>query len=367
MLKKKNILFMGPVPPPVHGQSIAFLEAFKGIRCSNKFLVNQNVTEKPLILKLLVVSFAIFKIVFYLLFLPIDVVYFSCSRSKHGSLLDIILIHLSKLFNAKLISHLQGVDFRHFYESLHGVFRKLVHNSYSRVDVSIVLLEEMKQQFSPFFPNVRLEVIPNFYVKALEVIQTKSTSSRIRIVYLSNILKSKGILDLLDAFHLLADKHDNLSLTIAGDFMGDSLMARKEIRELFFRKLDKLKQIAKGKIDYVGAVSGDRKVSLLQNSDIFVLPTYYAMEAVPLSIVEAMRAGNVIISTKHNYLPSIVSEKQGYLVDIKSPVAIEKAVTRLIQNRDRMRSIQEYNMSYAKSTYSLDKYLERLTSVFESV
>ena len=80
-----------------------------------------------------------------------------------------------------------------------------------------------------------------------------------------------------------------------------------------------------------------------------------------------MRAGNVIIATKHNCLPNIVSEKQGCLVDIKSPDAIERAVTYFIENKNQMRLVQKYNMGYAKNMYPLEKYVTRLTNIFGMV
>ncbi len=282
-------------------------------------------------------------------------------------MLDIIIIYLSKIFHAKLINHLHGADFKDFYESLNGIFRKVIHSSYMKVDVSIVLLDEMKQQFSSYFPKMRLEVVPNFYENILDQIQRKETSKEKRILYLSNIMKSKGILDLLDAFQLLTQRYNNLSLTITGDFIGDYLMNKSDIKKVFFNKLEQSNHIAEGKIHYSGIVHGKRKVQMFENSDIFILPTYYKIEAIPLTIIEAMRAGNVIITTRHNYLPYIVSEKNGSLVDIKSPEAIERAVAYFIENNDQMKTIQEYNMKYAQNNYSVKQYGKRLTFIFESV
>ena len=366
MIKMKNILFVGPVPPPIHGQSIAFHEAFKGIQHHNKYLVNQNVTGKSFVKTIALILLAILKIILYLSVKKIDIVYFTCSRSKQGGLLDIILIYLSKLFNAKLINHLHGADFKNFYESLNGIFRKVIRNSYMKVDVSIVLLDEMKQQFSSYFPKMRLEVVPNFYENILDQIQRKETSKETRILYLSNIMKSKGILDLLDAFQLLMQRY-NLSLTIAGDFIGDYLMNKSDTKEVFFNKLEQLNHIAEGKIHYSGIAHGKKKAQLFENSDIFILPTYYKTEAFPLTLIEAMRAGNAIITTKHNYLPYIVSEKNGCLVDIKSPEAIERAVAYFIENSDQMKTVQAYNMTYAQNNYSVEQYGKRLTFIFESV
>jgi glycosyltransferase involved in cell wall biosynthesis len=367
MIKMKNVLFVGPVPPPIHGQSIAFYGAFKSIQHHNKYLVNQNVTGKSFVKTIALILLAILKIILYLSVKKIDIVYFTCSRSKEGSLLDIILIYLSKLFNAKLINHLHGADFKDFYEFLNGIFRKVIRNSYMKVDVSIVLLDEMKQQFSSYFPKMRLEVVPNFYENILDQIQIKKISKEIRILYLSNIMKSKGILDLLDAFQLLTQRYNNLSLTIAGDFIGDYLMNKSDIKKVFFNKLEQLNHIAEGKIRYVGIVHGKEKIQLFENSDIFVFPTYHKAEAFPLTLIEALRAGNVIITTRHNFLPEIVSEDNGCLVDVKSPRMIEDAVARFVEDKERMRQIQRYNINYARERYSQELYIKRIVNILENV
>ncbi|MEA3421657.1 MAG: nucleotidyl transferase AbiEii/AbiGii toxin family protein [Acidobacteriota bacterium] len=105
----------------------------------------------------------------------------------------------------------------------------------------------------------------------------------------------------LDSFCALTKIYDDLSLTIAGDFIGDSFMGRNEIKEMFFRRIEELKQNTICNVSYAGVVKGDEKVNLMQDSDIFILPTYFRSELFPLAITEALRAGNVIITTRHNF------------------------------------------------------------------
>jgi glycosyltransferase involved in cell wall biosynthesis len=366
-LFSKNILFVGPVTPPITGQALAFYETYKKIRCRRKFLANQNVTGKHPVSQAVLISRAVSKILSCLLFNRIDIIYFTCSRSRRGCLFDIMLICLSRLFHARLINHLKGADFGTFYESLDRFSKRLVHYCYEKIDISIVPVEGMTEEFSAYFPKMMVKTVPNFYEEALERIQGKTSSKNVRLLYLSNIIKSKGILDLLDSFCALTKRYDDLSLTIAGDFIGDSFMGRNEIKETFLRKIEKLKQNPRCNVSYVGVVSGDDKINLLRDSDIFILPTYFKSELFPFAIIEALRAGNVIITTRHNFLTEIVSEDNGCLIDVKSPRMIESAVARFVEDKERMREVQRYNINYARERYSQELYVKRIVNILENV
>jgi glycosyltransferase involved in cell wall biosynthesis len=249
---------------------------------------------------------------------------------------------------------------REFIEKLPRFYRPVVMRMFSKIDISIVLLESMRREFQQFWPRMDVRVVPNFYAEAFDKIEKKPLQETVRIVYLSNIIYSKGILDLLEAFAELSHNYEHVELVIAGDFMEDAFYSRKQIEQMFIRRLEGLERAR-----YIGVVSGDEKVELLAQSDIFVLPTFYPMEAFPLSIIEAMRAGNVIVATQHNYLPEIVDDRMGELVESRTPSALAACLKRIIEQPENMRAIQNYNMAYAKEHYDVARYIRRLDRIME--
>lgn len=279
-----------------------------------------------------------------------------------GSIKDVLLIKLASFKNIKLINHLHGSD---FYEFLHGSsawYQKILFNAYSKVDTSIVLHKFMKSQFKDF-KDMNIEVVSNFYDKELELEQKVKDKNNINVLYLSNIIKSKGIFELIGAFKELSKKYENMYLNIAGDFMGDEYLSGSEVKKQF---LEKIKHISK--INYLGKVYGGEKVKLLQGSDIFVLPSYYRSEAFPISIIEAMKCGNVIITTNYKYLPEIVNSKNGILVEPKSVDSLINGMNTILEDNEILIDIQEYNKKEAKEKYSLDKYIDKLNKiVLESI
>lgn len=360
MKKVIKILFVGPLLPPIHGQSLAFTRFYESIIDSEKLLINTNMEEKNKIGKILGTFSTIWQIIYNVFFEKIDKVYFTCSRSFMGSIKDIFLVNLASFKNIKLVNHLHGSNFYDFLHSSPKWYQKILFNTYGKVDTSIVLLDSMKNQFKDF-PDMKLEVVPNFYDNELNKNLIEKDNDMTNLLYLSNIIKSKGIFELIEAFDELSKKYENIYLNIAGGFMGDEYMSITKVQKIFLEKVEK-----NSKINYIGKVFAKEKVKLLQKSDIFILPSY--KEAVPISILEAMRSGNAIVTTRYKYLPEVVKSQNGILVEAKSVESLMDGINKLLEDNELLRNIQEYNKKEAEEKYSLDKYLDRLNKiVLESI
>jgi len=352
-----KILLVGPLLPPIHGQSLAFTRFYESITSHKKICIDTNMEYKSTFMKYLGTFKIFFMMLYKIIFYKIDVIYFTCSRSFLGSLKDVLLIHLATLKKIKLVNHLHGSDFYEFLHSSPKWYQKRLFSSYSKVDISVVLLDSMKAQFEDF-PTMKLEVVANFYDKALNDTYAKKDDKIKNLLYLSNIIKSKGIFELIDAFEALCKKYDTIILHIAGGFMADEYMSIEEVKQAFYSKIDN-----NNKINYVGKVFGKEKVKLLQKSDIFLLPSYYKSEAFPISIIEAMRCGNAIVTTDYKYLPQVVNNQNGFLVEIKSVSALVRSITILLEDTKLLTQMQLHNTQEAQKRYSLDTYIDRLHKI----
>ncbi|QHG91854.1 glycosyltransferase [Sulfurimonas sp. CVO] len=353
----KKIFLLGPLLPPVHGQSLAFTRFVESIEESEKIVVNTNLEDKSKLGKI----FGTFKTLFFIsvkaLFSKYDVVYFTCSRSMLGSIKDIVLINLVSLRGVQIVNHLHGSDFYEFLHSSPKWYQKILFKSYEKVDTSIVLLDSMKLQFGDF-ERMKVEVIPNFYDKELDEKLVEKDASKTNLVYLSNIMSSKGIFELIDAFEKLSKKYDDICLSIAGGYIADEYMNIDEVKEMFESKISQ-----NDKIKYIGKTFGEDKVKLLQSSDIFVLPSYYKSEAFPISIIEAMACENAIVTTNYKYLPEVVNSKNGVLVEPKSVESLVEGIECLINDKEKLKQIQKYNKKEAKEKYSLGRYIKSLKQI----
>ena len=119
------------------------------------------------------------------------------------------------------------------------------------------------------------------------------------------------------------------------------------------------------RIFYHGPVSGIKKVDLLRSSSIFILPTYYPTEAYPISIIEAMATGNAIITTKHNYLEKIISEKHGITIQKRDYGEIISSIKKLFKDQMKLQVIQKNNLKHSKK-YNFDNHLNQLFKIISN-
>jgi glycosyltransferase involved in cell wall biosynthesis len=182
----------------------------------------------------------------------------------------------------------------------------------------------------------KIKVIPNG-VDVPSKLPSRSFLRPLRILYLSNLIVSKGYLDVLRAIDIVVNTEcePGVHLTICGKILNsaddETVLSESE-------RLEELQDFIssrglQGNISYVGIAVGDTKTRLLTESHLFILPTYYYVEALPISILEAMANGSVVITTNFRGIPDMISDGvTGVIVPPKSPGSIANAIIELLRS-----------------------------------
>lgn len=213
---------------------------------------------------------------------------------------------------------------------------KAVRYILSKTDCVIALSNSWKDFFENELTCKKVVVINNIIAPPLIC---PNKNDFLTLLFLGKMDKNKGIYDLLDVIIRNKSKYKNkLQLFLGGN--GEIESVQRIIHE---NDIDDI-------VLFKGWVSGNSKINLFNQSDIFILPSYY--EGVPISILEAMSYSMPIISTNVGGIPEIVENGiNGYLIIPGNKDALEKAINKFLLNPELIKSMGE------KSQQKIKKHL----------
>ena len=369
MNNSQKVLLVGPVAPPVHGQSLAFSIIKDSLdKNGDCFFVNTNFTNSNNFIKLWSTLLYFFQISFIFVFKKneFNKVYFTCSRSFMGSIKDLILLVFCSVFDKKCVNHVHGANFKSFIDSLPLFFRVIYIFLYEKVVIkTLVLIDKMGFELGQVFKEHNFFTVNNPCEEnfALEVRDKSSISpSNKNFIFFSNLMKSKGVVEVIEAFKVLKSEYSNVTLTICGKPFGDREVSKVSIKKI----ISDLTYGVHGVEVLFDGVYGRDKVNLFAKADVFVLPSYYESEAIPISIIEALASFNLIILSDHNYLKDFSDKYSFGFVCEKGSVSSLYSTMREVCDLDGIKSIdlkrrnrEIYEANFTQRNY-VDKVLDSL-------
>ena len=222
----------------------------------------------------------------------------------------------------------------------------------SRFSKGIVLSNSLKDNLTPFIDESKIFCLPNFAQDYLYKEEKILVDDELRIFYLSNLMKEKGIICLLKALKNLEGSNIKYKAKIAGN-----------IDEKFSNEILKLINELEH-TDYLGVVYGEAKKNLLAWGNVFVLPTFYKMEGQPISILEAMATKNVVVTTNHAGILDFFKDKvNGFLVQKNNIKSIQDILTYIAQNKSEIKKIATYNKGYFLENFTVNSFKENFIKI----
>jgi len=178
----------------------------------------------------------------------------------------------------------------------------------------------------------------------------------------SSLVEKKGHIHTLRAFRLFIDNYANKCTykKFKYIFTGDGNELNNILNEIKVLNLTSF-------IEYIGIVSPEKAVKLLNSADCFVhhsiTPDDGNKEGIPTSIMEAMAMELPIISTWHSGIPELVENKvNGILVEEKNIYEYAKAMLDITNYPKRM----SINRQKINSKFSYVIHNCELTKLYQS-
>ena len=266
---------------------------------------------------------------------------------------DIFLTFIAKNNGLKVVVFFRGWSIRNekYLNNFPLFIRPLIKNS----DRIIVLSSDFKKAVRRWGFKNKIDVESTTYNnKILKYLPDgKQKSDAINIVFLSRIIKEKGIYIAIKAFRI-AKKQCNkkIKLIIVGD--------GPEINNV-------LKFISNDKsIELLGWLEGERKYKTLQKGNILLFPTYHS-EGMPNSILEAMALGLPIITRSVGGVKDFFeNKKNGFITSSKDPNIFARYLIELIDNEKLMKTISDHNMKLSQKLFSPENVSRRIIEILNN-
>ncbi len=354
-------------PPPIHGAAIVgdYIKNSLLLQSSfqSKYLnlgTSQNIQEigsggMVKILRFLKLLLRVGK--HQLVYKP-DLVYLSPAVYPNGIYKDFLVSSLVKILGGNVVYHLhnKGVA-KHQNKKFLGVLYTYFFKSTKVILVSRALYNDIKK----YVREDQVYYCPNGIPPVAEIERfTKSknkSSSKPKLLFLSNLFEAKGPLVLLEALAILKDQQI--------DFFCNFIGGEGDISRAGFKQQVEAYGL-QNNVNYLGSLYGDQKHEALANADIFVFPTHY--ETFGLVNLEAMQFGLPVVSTREGAIPDVIVDgKTGLLAEPKDAPKLARHLKQLIENKTMREAMGNAGKQRYKEKYTLAKFEKNINKILEEL
>ena len=360
---KKRILFIVPLPPPVHGSAMMCQYIKDSSLINDTFqcdYVNLSTSHRMdeigrrSIKKIFRFVGSYFAVLTKLFAHHYDACYLAITCHGIGFLKDAPFVLLCKLFGCKVILH------QHNKGMANGInrwpFRWLLPVAYRNTAV-ILLSWKLYPDIEKVVKREQIMICPNG-ISDIDIIPQKPLNAVPHLLFLSNLMKSKGVIDLLDACEILKGK----GYSFICNFVGGET---KEINAHFFqeevhmRKLDDV-------VFYLGSKYGQEKYDIFSESDMLVSPTYN--DCFPLVLLEAMRQGLPVVTTDEGATTDIVSDGIiGLITKKRNPEDLADKIGLLLDSPESMLKMGQEGRKRFLENFTIKHYEEKIRALIDNI
>lgn len=361
-MKKTRILFVVPLPPPVHGSAMVSQQIMDSDLINGSFrcdYVNLSTSRrmdeigKHSVVKLWRMASAFIKTFWLLLTQRYTLCYLAITCHGGGFLKDVPFVLLCKFFGRKIIIHQHNKGMAADVDR--WPYRWLLPLVYKNAKV-ILLSWLLYPDIERVVPKENVVVCPNGIKVSNSVPSPKVENTVPHFLFLSNLMESKGVFVLLDALEILARK----GLSFYCDFVGGET---KEIDSERFAVEVNRRNLGL-QVIYHGRKYGAEKDAFFEQSDIFVFPTYN--EAFGLVNLEAMAHQLPIVTTNEGGIPDVVQDGvNGIICPRQDAKAVAAALERLANDSALRRQMGAAGRKRLLEKFTEEVFWERMKGILE--
>ncbi|MGB9616467.1 MAG: glycosyltransferase family 4 protein [Desulfomonilaceae bacterium] len=286
------------------------------------------------------------------------------NRSFLGTL---VFMLIAKITRTKVLLHIHGTDWKTRYVQVNPGL-KLVYRIGLRIpDQILVLFDLWKSKIQALAPRTPVKTLGNFLedFKPTPAHQCEKIryefgipDDHFLVLTVGFIGWRKGQLDILDAVPEIVNRVKRVRFVMVGgeEFPGESAPVRQRIEQEGLGRW----------VSVIDEIDRERVIACMSESDIFLLPS--RREGMPMSILEAMRAGLPIVSTTVGGIPEMIEhEKAGILIPPGSPSQIARAVVELLENEKLRKELGKAARKTFEDKFERDVATKKLAAIYKTI
>ena len=193
-----------------------------------------------------------------------------------------------------------------------------------------------------------------------------------KVLFLSNLIPSKGFPEFLEALQILADQSKfNIQGVLCGKIVEGKLEGRfssiEELEGWIEAHITKINSSDRVKVSWQKGADGKIKENLFYDSHLFVFPSSYFNEAQPIVLIEAIASGCAIITTDVGEITSTIIENEAIILNSSCPKVLADSIEKLISSKsNRLAQVKDGHKLFTER-YSMHKHLHNWETLFSQL
>lgn len=258
---------------------------------------------------------------------------------------DVLFLRLLKRKGIRSIYHIHFGRMPEIFEKK-GLEHRFIKKAISLASEVIAIDPNTNAVLRENFKEEKIHYIPN-PVRRLEEVDFTASKN---VLFLGNVLKTKGVEELLCAWKELSDDYSDWTLTIAG-FCEKSYLDYLESRYSL-----------RG-VSMLGFLPHDEAIEELKKSAFLVLPSY--TEGFPNVVIEAMMCKKAVLATDVGAIRDILSGGCGTVISARNSDELRDAMKAMMDDKALLEKMGEIGRAKALNEYSSDIVFNHYADLWE--
>lgn len=355
---KPKILFILHLPPPIHGAAMMGKYLRESELLERDFecrFLNLSISENLSAIgrfrwkKLLVYIQLLLRVLWQGLRFRPRVVYLTPSACGAGFYKDVLVVLLAKCIASQVVLHFhnKGVARQQ------SAWQRALYRLFFKGTKVILLANALYEDVQAYVKRSEVYICPNG-IPPLEMPLSVPKRSGRRVLFLSNLYRSKGVYVLLDACQLLKQRGVEFCCDIVG---GET----EEIKQVQLQNEIEQRDL-QAHVLYCGSKYGREKSECLARADILVFPS--SNDVFPITLLEAMQMGLPCIATQEGGIPEVIDEgKSGFLVERENAGQLADKLQYLMEHPEVAQGMGAYGKERFAQRFTQTHFEERIVQI----